>query len=177
MNESAQSKVSYKGNDRLLFGLILGVVAFWLFAQTTLNVASDMRRDLGMDASSMNVAVAITSLFCGIFVVVVGGLADRIGRLKITRIGFYLSIAGSLLVAITPRGRRRGGPTAGSRAPRRSAAFSPASLALVKILGTAPNHTCTQLVALGAGRAGLWSLAAARCRRLGWRSIFWGAVA
>ena len=77
----------------------MGVVAFWLFAQTTLNIAPDMSRDLGMDASMMNVAVAITSLFSGIFIVVMGGLADRVGRVKVTRIGFYLSIAGSLLVA------------------------------------------------------------------------------
>ena len=27
--------------DRLLFGMILGVLAFWLFAQTTLNIAPD----------------------------------------------------------------------------------------------------------------------------------------
>ncbi|RYF38179.1 MAG: MFS transporter, partial [Comamonadaceae bacterium] len=82
MNTSVQPKVVYKGNDRLLFGIIMGVVAFWLFAQTTLNIAPDMSRDLGMDASVMNVAVAITSLFSGIFIVVFGGLADRVGRLK-----------------------------------------------------------------------------------------------
>lgn len=105
MNTSVQPKLAYKGNDRLLFGIIMGVVAFWLFAQTTLNIAPDMGRDLGLDASTMNVAVAITSLFSGIFIVVMGGLADRVGRLKITRIGFYLSIAGSLLVAVTPPGR------------------------------------------------------------------------
>jgi len=29
----------YRGDDRLLFGIILGVLAFWLFAQTTLNIA------------------------------------------------------------------------------------------------------------------------------------------
>lgn len=28
----------YKGTDRLLYGIILGVLAFWLFAQTTLNI-------------------------------------------------------------------------------------------------------------------------------------------
>ncbi|WP_226858484.1 hypothetical protein [Diaphorobacter aerolatus] len=33
----------YKGNDRVLFGIILGVIAFWLFAQTTLNVARTCR--------------------------------------------------------------------------------------------------------------------------------------
>ena len=42
----------YKGNDRLLFGIIMGVVAFWLFAQTTLNIAPDMSRDLGVNAST-----------------------------------------------------------------------------------------------------------------------------
>ena len=29
----------YRGDDKLLAGIILGVVAFWLFAQTTLNIA------------------------------------------------------------------------------------------------------------------------------------------
>lgn len=29
----------FKGNDRILFGMIFGVLAFWLFAQTTLNIA------------------------------------------------------------------------------------------------------------------------------------------
>src|SRR5678816_4926384 len=83
-------KTPAKGNDRLLLGIIMGVVAFWLFAQTTLNIAPDMQRDLGLDAATMNIAVALTSLFSGIFIVVFGGLADRVGRLRITRIGFYL---------------------------------------------------------------------------------------
>ena len=51
----------YQGNDKLLFGIIMGVIAFWLFAQTTLNVAPDMQKDLGLDASMMNIAVAITA--------------------------------------------------------------------------------------------------------------------
>ena len=66
----------YQGNDKLLFGIIMGVIAFWLFAQTTLNVAPDMQKDLGLDASMMNIAVAITALFSGIFIVVIGGLVS-----------------------------------------------------------------------------------------------------
>lgn len=97
-----KNAVQYKGNDKLLFGIILGVLAFWLFAQTTLNINVDMAKDLGMDTSMMNIAVSITSLFSGIFIVVFGGLADKIGRLKMIRIGFYLSIIGSLLVGLTP---------------------------------------------------------------------------
>src|SRR2546429_2983329 len=40
-NESA----GFQGNDKLLFGIILGVITFWLFAQTTLNIAPDMGKD------------------------------------------------------------------------------------------------------------------------------------
>lgn len=34
--------------NRLIFGMVLAVVTFWLFAQTTLNVAPAMRADLGI---------------------------------------------------------------------------------------------------------------------------------
>lgn len=74
--------LDYRGNDRLLFGIILGVLAFWLFAQTTLNINVEMAKDLGMKQSMMNIAVFITSLFSGIFIVVMGGLSrsDRSGK-------------------------------------------------------------------------------------------------
>ena len=39
---TAETKATYISNDRLLFGMILGVLAFWLFAQTTLNIAPTM---------------------------------------------------------------------------------------------------------------------------------------
>jgi MFS family permease len=94
----------YKGTDKLLFGIILGVLAFWLFAQTTLNINVDMAKELQMEASMMNIAVSITSLFSGIFIVVLGGLADHVGRLKIIKLGFVFSIIGSLLVGLTPAG-------------------------------------------------------------------------
>ena len=41
----------------------------------------------------MNIAVSITSLFSGIFIVVMGGLADRVGRLKIIRIGLVFTMS------------------------------------------------------------------------------------
>ena len=94
----------YRGDDKLLFGIILGVLAFWLFAQTTLNIAPAMAVDLAVTTSVMNIAVSITALFSGIFIVVVGGLADRVGRVKILMWGFTLGIIGSLLVGIAPAG-------------------------------------------------------------------------
>ena len=97
-------KSEFVGNDRLLFGIIFGVLAFWLFAQTTLNISPVMASDLGIETSVMNIAVSITALFSGIFIVVIGSLADRFGRVKMVRIGFILSIIGSLLVGFAPSG-------------------------------------------------------------------------
>ena len=62
--------------------------------------------------------MAITSLFSGIFIVVAGGLADRLGRVKIMYVGIYLSILGSLLIALTPERRRPGGALLGGRVCR-----------------------------------------------------------
>lgn len=44
----------FKGNDRILFGMIFGVLAFWLFAQTTLNIAPVMATELGIETSIMS---------------------------------------------------------------------------------------------------------------------------
>lgn len=182
MNASAQSTMPYQGNDKLLFGIIMGVVAFWLFAQTTLNIAPDMSRDLGMDASMMNVAVAITSLFSGIFIVVMGGLADRVGRLKITCIGFYLSIAGSLLVAITPQGQLAVPVMLLGRALQglSAACIMPASLALIKAYWDGPDRQrAISMWSIGSwGGSGLCSLLGGlMSQNFGWRSIFWLAIA
>src|SRR5690625_1779890 len=92
---SVTASEEFVGNDKVLFGIIFGVLAFWLFAQTTLNIAPVMANDLGVETSIMNIAVSITALFSGIFIVVFGGLADRLGRVKVVMWGFYLSIAGS----------------------------------------------------------------------------------
>jgi hypothetical protein len=59
---------SYRGDDKLLFGIILGVLAFWLFAQTTLNIAPAMAADLAVPTNVMNIAVSITALFSVLFV-------------------------------------------------------------------------------------------------------------
>src|SRR5688572_32725575 len=92
---SPEKDTAFVGNDRVLFGIIFGVLGFWLFAQTTLNIAPVMAEDLGVETSVMNIAVSITALFSGIFIVVIGGLADRLGRVRMTVLGFGLSIAGS----------------------------------------------------------------------------------
>lgn len=181
MDANVESEVVYEGIDRLLLGIIMGVVAFWLFAQTTLNIAPDMSRDIGLDPSVMNVAVAITSLFSGIFIVVMDGLADRVGRLKVTRIGFYLSIAGSLLVAITPQGPLAAPVILSGRTLQglSAACIMPASLALVNAYWDGPGRQrAISMWSIGSwGGSGLCSLfGGLMSQNFGWRSIFWAAI-
>jgi len=60
-----------------------------------------MREELRISESLNNIAVSITALFSGIFIVVAGDLADRLGRLKLTYVGLALSVLGSLLIALS----------------------------------------------------------------------------
>src|SRR5581483_4371753 len=94
----------YRGDNKLILGIVLAVITFWLFAQTTLNIAPAMRSDLRITESTSNIAVSITALFSGIFIVVAGGLADQFGRMKFTNVGLLLSIVGSLCIAVSPAG-------------------------------------------------------------------------
>lgn len=172
---------AYRGNDKLLFGIILGVLAFWLFAQTTLNINVDMAKDLGMDTGMMNIAVSITALFSGIFIVVLGGLADKIGRVKIIKIGFYLSIAGSLLVGLTPTGTLAGPVLILGRILQglSAAAIMPASLALVKAYWDgAERQRAISLWSMGSwGGSGFAALFGGLMVGVGWRYIFFAAAA
>src|SRR3954469_18722176 len=94
----------YRGNDRLVLGIVLAVITFWLFAQTTLNVAPVIRDDLRISTATSDLAVSITALFSGIFIIVAGDIADRFGRVRLTYAGLALSAIGSLLISVSPTG-------------------------------------------------------------------------
>ncbi|MBI1620204.1 MFS transporter [Aquamicrobium zhengzhouense] len=168
---------TYRGNDRLLYGIILVVLAFWLFAQTTLNIAPDMAADLQVEQSFMNIAVSITALFSGIFIVVMGGLADRLGRVRILQYGFIFSIVGSLLVGLAPSGALGGTfLMLGRICQGLSAAFiMPSSLALVKAYWEgAERQRAISLWSMGSwGGSGFAALfGGLMAQNVGWRWIF-----
>lgn len=172
----------FVGNDRLLLGMILGVVTFWLFAQSTLNIAPDMQRDLGVSAGTMTSAVAMAALFSGIFIVVMGGLADRFGRMRVLRIGFFLGIGGSLLVGLAPAGALGSTMLLVGRAIQglSAACIMPASLALVKAYWDgAARQRAISMWSIGSwGGGGLGSLFGGfMAQSLGWRWIFFLSIA
>ena len=180
--ERPEANAAYVGNDRLLFGIILGVLAFWLFAQTTLNIASTMATDLGIQMSVMNIAVSITALFSGIFIVVLGGLADRVGRVKVVQWGFVLSIVGSLLVGLAPSGALASTSLLVGRICQglSGACIMPASLALVKAYWEGEGRQrAVSLWSMGSwGGSGFAALfGGLMAQNVGWRWIFFAAAA
>jgi DHA2 family multidrug resistance protein-like MFS transporter len=179
---SQPSEAHFVGNDRILFGIIFGVLAFWLFAQTTLNISPVMAEDLGIETSVMNIAVSITALFSGIFIVVVGSLADRFGRVKVVQIGFVLSIIGSLLVGLAPSGSLASlFLMLGRILQGLSGAFiMSASLALVKAYWEgAARQRAVSLWSIGSwGGAGFAALfGGLMAENVGWRWIFFAGAA
>ncbi|MFY1027055.1 MFS transporter [Actinobacillus seminis] len=178
----ASTGANFQGNDKLLFGMIMGVIAFWLFAQTTLNIAPDMEKSLGVDTSVMNIAVSITALFSGMFIVVMGGLADRIGCVKILNLGFILSIIGALLIALAPAGSLAVPVLMLGRIIQgiSTACIMPSSLALVKAYWEgAGRQRAISMWSIGSwGGSGLCALFGGLVsQNLGWRYIFFACAA
>src|SRR5205085_4145635 len=176
---TAAAAGDYRGTDRLIFGIVLAVVTFWLFAQTTLNVAPTMRDELQLSESLINIAVSITALFSGIFVVVSGGLADRLGRVKLTYTGLGLGVLGSLLIALSPAGTAvflmAGRIIQGLSA----ACIMPATLALMKAyFDGRERQRALSYWSIGSwGGSGVSALFGGLvASSLGWRWIFWFSI-
>ena len=93
-------ETSYKGTNKMITGIVFGVITFWLFAQAMVNVVPAVQEDLGISLGTLNIAISLTALFSGMFIVAAGGLADKVGRKKMADIGFILSIIGSLCLVL-----------------------------------------------------------------------------
>lgn len=187
MTTTAQSATdtTWKANDKWLLGIVLAVITFWLFAQTLLNVIPGIQFELGIEPTVANLSVSITSLFSGLFIVIAGGLADRIGRMKILNIGVILSILGSLLIALTPEnmGMFTTIMLLGGRIVQglSAAAIMPSSMALIKAYYDGKDRQrALSFWSIGSwGGSGLTALfgGVMATSFLGWRSIFWISAA
>lgn len=159
---------------------MLAVLTYWLFAQTLLNVIPGISKSLGLESTVATLAVSITALFGGIFIVVAGGIADRWGRARIFRIGLVLSMIGSLLVVLVPAdmGALTTTMMLGGRIVQgfSYACIMPTALALIKAFNDgADRQRAVSFFSIGTfGGSGVTALFGGLLASsiLGWRSIF-----
>lgn len=168
-------KPAYQGSNKLLLGIVLSVLTFWLFAGSLVNVVPAMQRDLRISTGLIGVAISFTALFSGICIVVAGGLADRFGRMRLTYIGLGLSMLGSLFLVLTPSGAAAllivGRIIQGISA----ACIMPATLSLVKAYyDGAARQRAISFWSIGSwGGSGVSSfVGGAIATSMGWRWIF-----
>lgn len=93
-------EASKRGSNKMIIGIVLAVLTFWLFAQSMVNIIPAIQADLGISLGTLNIAISITSLFSGMFIVAAGGISDRAGRKKLTFLGLLLSVIGSLCLVL-----------------------------------------------------------------------------
>ncbi|QHM74505.1 Quinolone resistance protein NorB [Mixta theicola] len=104
----SSNTTAYQGNSRLVLGIVLLVLTFWMFAQSMqATLIPIISKDFGIsdDPAKMdllNFAASITPLFSAACIVAAGGLADRFGRMRFAFIGVILSVIGSIMVALSP---------------------------------------------------------------------------
>lgn len=171
-------QTSFQGNDRLLFGMVLGVLTFWLFYQAVFNVAPDIQRSLAMPDTSLNAVISLGSLFSGCFIVLMGGLADKFGRVRLTYIGFMLNIIACLFLyfAQGPVSFGLGRVFQGLS----SACIMPATLSIIKnYYHGAARQRAFSFWSIGSfGGSGLSSFVGGTIATyMGWQSIFLLSIA
>ncbi|MDC5697035.1 MFS transporter [Intrasporangium calvum] len=182
----------FKGNDKLLLGIVLGVLTFWMFAGTVGTVARSILTDINggpidevtnplVTLDQMNLAVSITALFSGLFIVFMGGLADRIGRVRIALVGNGLGILGSLLIIFANGGAALPLLLTGRAVQGLSAAcIMPATMALVKTYWDgAARQRAVSMWSIGSwGGSGLAALfGGLLASSFNWRVIFYVSIA
>src|SRR5699024_4040875 len=86
--------------DLYILGMVLAILTFCLFAQSMINIIPTMQNDLNVSSGILNISTSLTSLFCGLYIVVGGGISGRPGSNKMTYVGLVISIVGSLLVIL-----------------------------------------------------------------------------
>lgn len=97
-----QATQNFQGGEKLLWGIVLAVLTYWLFAGTLGNLVTVVVADIGtahISESIVSLAAPLAGLFSGLFIVVMGGLADKVGRVKVTLAGIAVGAVGSLLLA------------------------------------------------------------------------------
>ncbi|KMY22557.1 MFS transporter [Actinobaculum suis] len=176
---ASSGETKFVGSEKLLWGIVLAVLTYWLFAGTLGNLVTVVVADIGTEnisESVVSLAAPLAGLFSGLFIVVMGGLGDKIGRVKVTLIGIMLSAIGSLMLVLamgplaTPLmlvGRALQGLS--------TACIMPSTMALLKAYWDGPaRQRAVSMWSIGSwGGSGLAALFGGLIsQQLNWRWIF-----
>lgn len=154
----------YKCPASVLFAMCIGVSIYWLFALSMGPLLPGISNELGVKIPDLALPMSLAGLVSGIFIMPAGGLADRLGRLRMTRLGLAVGLAGMLAcgmagsVEVLIVGRFLQGLAA--------ALIMPATLGLVKVYYDDENRPKA---------LSYWSMATYGCASVS--SIFGGLVA
>ena len=173
-------EIKYQGTNQLILGIVLLVLTYWLFAQSMqASLIPAITDTFGIKGNAakedlLNFSASLTPLFAAACVVTCGGLADRFGRMRFAFFGTVLSVAGSVVAAMSVNvemlvvGRALQGISA--------ACIMPATIALMKTYFEGKKQaTALTFWSIGSwGGSGFCALIAGMIEpKFGWQSIFW----
>lgn len=94
----------YKCPGTVLLGMCIGVSLYWLFGNAMSALLPSIAKTMGVQAADPNLVLAtsIAGLIAGVFTMPAGGIADRIGRVLMTRLGLAVGLAGMLGAGLAP---------------------------------------------------------------------------
>lgn len=92
----------YRCPGSVLLGMCIGVSLYWLFALSMGALLPSIAVTLGVPVTDPNLGLAssMAGLAAGICIVPAGSLADRYGRVLLTRIGLGIGLIGMLLAGL-----------------------------------------------------------------------------
>lgn len=177
LTQSVTVPPDYHCPPTVLLGMCMGVAIYWLFALSMGALLPAISQSLDVAVPDLGLPMALAGLVAGIFIVPAGGLADRLGRLKFTRIGMAAGLVGMVLcgfavnIEMLIAGRVLQGLSA--------ALVMPATLALVKVYYNDAErpHAISYWAMSTFGCASVSSiLGGVVASTLGWRWVFYLAI-
>lgn len=90
-----------KFDGSLVLAACFAVLTYWMFAQSFINIGASVQKTFESADSTLNLSISIVAFVTGIFMVGAGDVADKVGNLRMTKLGLALSIIGCLCLIST----------------------------------------------------------------------------